>query len=274
MINVIIWDNDKDFVNQVKKILDYSVEHDKISSKIKLATTDIEKIVQYTERTKDAIRDINLYILESELKGKERKKSTGMDIARQIRKLDPLSYIVFASSTEKSLLESYDYLIKASAFFIKPVGSKELRTLIQEIISEHELMIERLYNVSYGSIALTSSYKTIVLNLTDIIAIEYKKPKVIIHTISGTCDIYSTMKNIYEKLKNVDGKGTIVRVHNAFIINTLNLESIDFSNATISMRGNLKVPISRARKRELKELYANDKLENKFTKKVLAIDKK
>ena len=259
MINIIIWDNDKVFVEQVKKILEYYVERDKISAKIKLATIDTSKIIQYTEKTKDAIRDINLYILESELKGKDSKSSMGVELARKIRKLDPLSYIIFASNTDKFFSNSYDYSIKASAFFIKPIGSKEFKNLIDNITDEYRTMIERLYNVSYGTIALTSSYRTVILNLTDIIALEYKKPKVIIYTISGKCEIYSTMKEIYERLKNVDGKGMIIRVHNAFIINMINVESVDFPNSIINMRGSIKIPIARARKKELRMVYNDEK---------------
>lgn len=273
MINIVIWDNDKNFVMQVKKIVDYYKEHEQVLAKIKLATTDVAKIIQYTEKTKDSIRDINLYILETQLNGKERKNSNGIDIARKIRKLDPLSYIIFASNSAKDIFESYDYLIKASAFFIKPMGNKEFRTLLQEILIEHEIMVKRLYKVSYGSIALTSGYKTFMLNISDIIALEYKKPKVIVYTTSSRCEIYSTMKDMFEKLKNVDGYGTIVRVHNGFIINTLNLESIDFSTSTINMKGNIKVPISRSRKNEVKELYNKEINNNKINRNEMDYEK-
>lgn len=247
MIKTIIFTKEEKFVEEIKVTAANVVKqlnfHDEV--KIKQSTDDSKKIIWNLDNNINN-KDINLYIVDL-----DNNKKEGLELARNVRKKDSLGYIVFVSSINFEARELLAKGIKPSGFFMKPIGTFEFVDLLNEIIFDKAQVIKAKNNYTEGHIIVKSDYKNKVVFLTDIIAIEYAKPKSIIETIYGTIRTNSSLTDLFSDLEDEDKFGTIVRTHNSFIVNLTNVEVMDYRNLQITMKKGITIPISRSRKKEV-----------------------
>ena len=177
------------------------------------------------------------------------KYGNGFEIAKRIRNNDKLSEIILIGDYKRQdYIESFLISsIKAIAFI-----DKNKLNILEEKIDE----VIRNYNLNKLLIIKTISSLNII-KIMDILYIETKNRKTIIHTINS---IITTSKSLsyFEKKLNMECD-YFIKTHRASIVNYLNVIEFNFKNKTITFYNNKK---SSLLSKSYKDLI-NEKLKNK-----------
>ena len=158
------------------------------------------------------------------------KYGNGFEIAKRTRNNDKLSEIILIGDyNRQDYIESFLISsIKAIAFI-----DKNKLNILEEKIDE----VIRNYNLNKLLIIKTISSLNII-KIMDILYIETKNRKTIIHTINS---IITTSKNLsyFEKKLNLECD-YFIKTHRASIVNYLNVIEFNFKNKTITFYNNKK----------------------------------
>lgn len=235
MINFIICDDNK-YVREV---------NEKVISKIAMPfdfNYNIYKFDKYTIKLKNLINtpsDINIYILDLELPNK-----SGINIAKEIRKVDWDSIIIILTSHEELELT----LLKQ-------------KLLILDFISKFDNYEERLTDTINMIINKINNKKIITFKCNkeihhvklDNIIYVYRNSAIEKTIIVTNEDEYPVRESLSEIVKKLDVR--FVRTHRACYVNKEKIESIDFKNSIIYFINDTSIDyLSRNYKKELREL--------------------
>ncbi|MGL5330709.1 MAG: LytR/AlgR family response regulator transcription factor, partial [Peptostreptococcaceae bacterium] len=136
----------------------------------------------------------------------------GIETARQIKKIDELSQIVFLTISKAYALDGYD--VKVFNYIIK--DSDKLEAKIYEAI-------DYCYSKINDYIIINNKSSVEKVEICKIVYIESNKRKVIINTISSKYEIYEKLDNIYEKVENFG----FIKTHRSYIINMNFIKKIE-----------------------------------------------
>lgn len=252
MIKITLFSKDEILNDNIRKIILNSLKADKVDEdiEIQLSTGDKKKILWNLENQILVKGAINLYMIDVD--GANKKE--GIELAREIRKIDSLAYIVFVSGTSCEASDLMNHNIKPTHFFFKPIGTYEFIDLINEILYDSMQITKVRTKYMSGNIVVNSDYKTKSIMLSDIIDIEYSRPKSRIETVYGQVDVNMSIRKLFDQITEADNLGTFVRTHQSFIVNISNIESLDYKNLEMTMKKGRKIPIARTRKKEIQDV--------------------
>lgn len=249
MFRFFLCDDDLKCVQNLCYNLEKIIEKDKLSGKIILAT---HKPYRLLERVENEARynslDCNIYLLDVDLES----AMTGLELARRIRLLDPVGYIVFVTGHVEYGMTVYRHFIKAFDYMIKPINYDEFERVVRHIIDDYNSVINKIKEYLSTPVLLKCGYNSYSLKPDDILAIERTYRKTLIYTNEST---YSTSYPIKKYEEEFCDNKTLIKAHRSYIINKNAIEKVDFENMEIILKNGLRVPISRARKKEIKQVF-------------------
>lgn len=249
-MRIIIYEKDESLVEFISRVSKSYVTDLGNHIYITLSTLDSTKIVREAMRFKINNCEPTIYLLGTSVK----RFNDGIEMAKAIREIDPLGYIVFVSDSVESR-KFIDYKIKAYDYFLKPLGMTEFVKLLNKVDDDFRYMTNSLMRTMTKNIVVSSGYKDIVLPLNDIIAFEHRKPRTVIYTKQGDTKGYYTLKEIEEKIDKVMpyDESTFIKTHKSYIVNMQHIESVNVKDLVIKTINGRIYPISRLRKKEVKE---------------------
>lgn len=167
----------------------------------------------------------------------EMKFMDGMSAAEEIRKIDTEVVIIFITNMAQYAIRGYavdalDYVLKPVSYF---AFSQRLNRALGRMKKRESKMI--MVNIKGG---------TVRLNLANIYYIESQGHTLILHTILGDYETTGTMKEMEEKLEDLD----FCRGNKGYLINLKHVDGIQDGCAQVN--GELLV-LSRARKKDFME---------------------
>ena len=239
MINFILV-NDSSFL--------LSLVEEKIT-KVLFTTTLNYKIYKFSDYNEAFFKIVftnlenKVYILNTKT-----KSGNGIDIARRIRNIDKLTEFIFLDlSYDPEYITSFlTSSVKAMAFI-----NKNNLNILDEKLKE---IIANYYANKVIKINTISSYN--VIKLGDILYIEIKNRKTIIHTINSIIKTSKSLKYFETKLKKECD--FFIKSHRASLVNVLNVLSFDFKNKKITFCNNKKCNLlSKSYKNEIKNKINN-----------------
>ena len=165
----------------------------------------------------------------------------GMDTAREIRKTDKTTQIIFLTSSPEFALESYE--VKAQGYLLKPVTYKRIKDTLDDCAQmfreEPEYLITK---TSFG-------YQKLYLH--DIEYAEAQNKKVLFHLRSGkTVESPEPFHSFEHRFSVGDG---FFKCHRSYLVYLQNVDH--FSTSEITMKSGQIVPISRNYSKAFKEAY-------------------
>ncbi len=235
MINFIICDDNK-YVREV---------NEKIISKVTMPhdfNYNIYKFDKYSVKLKNLINkasDINIYILDLELPGK-----SGIDIAKEIRKVDWDSIIIILTSHEELELT----LLKQKLLildFISKFDDYEKR-----LINTISMVIDKIKNKKIISFKCNKEINHVKLDNIIYVYRDNSIEKTTIVTAENEYPVRETLTKIINKLDK-----RFVQTHRACFVNKEKIESVDFKNNIIYFVNDTSIDyLSRNFKKKLREL--------------------
>lgn len=167
----------------------------------------------------------------------EMKFMDGMSAAEEIRKIDTEVVIIFITNMAQYAIRGYavdalDYVLKPVSYF---AFSQRLNRAISRMKKRETKMI--MVNIKGG---------TVRLNLANIFYIESQGHTLILHTILGDYETTGTMKEMEEKLCDMN----FCRGNKGYLINLQHVDSVEDGCAVVNGE---QLVISRPRKKEFME---------------------
>ena len=235
MINFIICDDNK-YVREI---------NERVISKIAMPydfNYNIYTFDRYSIKLKNLINtpsDINIYILDLELPNK-----SGIDIAKEIRKVDWDSIIIILTSHEELELT----LLKQKLLILDFISKFD--NYEERLMDTIKMVIRKIKNKKIISFRCNKEIHHVKL---DNIIYVYRDSALEKTTIVTTEDEYSVRETLTDIVKKLDKR--FMQTHRACFVNKEKIESVDFKNSIIYFVNDTSTDyLSRNFKKELREL--------------------
>lgn len=239
MINVVILDDEKEQVDELKKLcFEYFIDK-KIKCKIR-AFTNTDDLMENSNM------EIDLLLLDIEM-----PNHNGLRIAHKVRMTNKKCFICFVTNYSDYIFESYD--VHAFDYILKPVNKERLYVLLNEVIKYREVTNyfrdERLvFNTAEGEV---------IVNQNDILYFEYydkynysHNRVTLLHTVKKNYVLKEKIKDILQKVE----QNMFVSPHKSFIISMDHIKQI--SKNSIIMQNNVEIPLSQKKSAEVRKKFS------------------
>lgn len=158
----------------------------------------------------------------------ELDRMNGIELARQIRRIDKKVIIAFLSNSREYVFEGYE--VGAARYLMKPVTKQQLFPLLDLV--QASLEEEKSY------IIVGSAGEKMKLQLSDVAYVEALGHYIRIHMEGGSLEVKRNLNDIAKEF----GKDFIA-THRSYLVNINRIERITRTDCILS--GGEKVPISR-----------------------------
>ncbi|MEF9941509.1 MAG: LytTR family DNA-binding domain-containing protein [Lachnospiraceae bacterium] len=178
-------------------------------------------------------------------------KENGMEIAKNLRKRDYNSVIVFCTTTSSFALEGY--MVKAYDYIVKPYTYENIESVMEDI--------SELLNEKIPCIHIKDGRQWFKLKISDIFYVENHANYVYIHTKK---EMHTTRMTFTEMETLLSPYSCFVRCDRGVIVNMNNIYKLHHN--TILMGDGEQLPISRRNIAQVNEQYLHfifDEMEKK-----------
>lgn len=173
----------------------------------------------------------------------EMDKEDGISAAKRIRLYDKNVLIIYVTSHENHMKESFD--VRPFRFLVKPVNEEQMEKCFKDAYED----------INSGDFYFRYSYQRMnhKVLIRDILYFESNKRKIYIVTKDETLELYGKLNEIENSLKSC--KVSFLRVHQSFLVNYKHVrgQSYDF----VVMDNGMKISISEDRRKNISEQYCS-----------------
>lgn len=160
----------------------------------------------------------------------------GMEVAKVVRKSDPNAIIIFITNMAQYAVKGYE--VNAFDYVMKPIEYFSFSVKLKGAIAAVENTKEFIITIPWedGSRNLKTS---------DLLFVEVRDHWLYFHTKEGEYRIFGTLNEVEKQLK----EHHFVRSNNCYLINLKHV--IHLRAYTVTLQGDYKLKISRARRKEV-----------------------
>lgn len=159
-----------------------------------------------------------IFFLDMEIKGERQK---GLDVALEIRKLDPMAAIVFVTSYSELMPVAFQYQVSALDFIGKELSESDFANRIEKNLTY--VYHNQRSLLANNSFLFESSKSQIHILFSDLLYIEtsYIAHKLILYSKREVIEFYGQLKDIVEQ------DSRLYHCHRSFVVNPYNISRID-----------------------------------------------
>jgi len=241
MIPIYLCDDNHNILQTLTSIINNSIVIQDYDMDIICATTNpLELTQQINAKNQRAI-----YFLDVDLK---HEQYDGFTLAKQIRKVDTRGFIIFVTTHEELMFETFKYRLEAMSYLIKDDSSleKQIRHCLEDI---HNLIIAESKDTnSYYTVRVADH--TYQLPVNDILYFETSTNShhVAVHMTNRRLEFRGNLKAVEAELDS-----SFLRVHRSFLVNSQHVASVSNTENTVTLDNGTTCFLSRKGKRLLKE---------------------
>lgn len=231
MIKVAICDDDVATTGKIESML-YGIV------KGKFIQIDIE-VFWKGKHLEKAVKNnacFDIIFLDIEMEGED-----GITVAKRIRETDKNVLIVYVTSYESYMQESFS--VRPFRFLVKPVGEVQMAACFEAAFEE----------ISSADSYFRYNYQRLnrKILIRDIYYFESRRRKVYITAEKEVLEFYGKLNEIEKSLKA--SKGIFLRVHQSFLVNYKHIEGLAYD--FIVMDNGKRISISEDRRKRIGEQY-------------------
>lgn len=224
MLKIFVCEDDQQQQQKLVETIEQYLYMQDLDAAFEFATPDPQKMLDYVSKLEGQPA---LYFLDVELKA----EMNGIALGAAIREIDPNAKIVFITTHAELAYLTFLYKVEAMDYLAKD-DKVHLHNRITECI---DVAIERHLNGNKSSndfIVIKSGGTQIRLELAEIQFIESSTTphRLIIHLDNRQIEFYGKIKEIAELNPN------FYRCHQSFVVNVLNIETINPKQREIQMK--------------------------------------
>lgn len=235
MLRIALCDDDVNFAGKFEDILDEIKKREHINLDIEVYLDGRELVVDICEKG----RKYDLIFLDIEMRGMD-----GLTAAKEIRKIDELTMLIYVTNHESYALEAYD--VQPYQFLVKPISF--------EIV--HQYFMKAYDKLTKGPYYFFCQFggNTYNLRINEIMYFKSKKRVIWIYMVDGDVyKFYGKMNVLEEQLKQE--KADFWRIHQSHLVNVRYIRSITYDQ--IILKNGKSLSISEDRRKKIAEKYCN-----------------
>lgn len=160
---------------------------------------------------------IDILFLDIQMSGKN-----GMETARELRKKNKKTIIIFVTATEEYVFQAFD--VGAFHYIVKPIEDKKFTEVLYNAVDELKVLDTYTLAQEERYMMINNGGVHIKVTIDDIVYAEVFNRKVVIHKLNETIEYYGKMSD----LEAVAGEN-FFRPHRAYLINFKYVEKYDAS---------------------------------------------
>lgn len=214
-MNIVICEDDTQYCNYIKSVLEEHITLNQFNSKIVLATNKADDVQNYIYNNSE----ITIYYLDIKLCNNE----SGLDIAAEIRKKDHMSPIIFITNYGEMLPLTYEYKLEALDYIVK----SDIETVKVKICDSLDFIEHRQKKGYSKCLNIQNKKKNFSIPFDSICYIESVKSshKLILYYEHGMITFYASLKDVEKMLDE-----RFLRCHKSIIINKDKIMNVDKKN--------------------------------------------
>lgn len=186
-----------------------------------------------------------VYILDVDLKS---NLYDGFSLAKQIREHDTRGFIIFVTTHEELLLETFKYRLEAMNYLIKEdvLLENQLGRCLDDI--HHLISQENCHQDSYYTVRIADMAYQIPIHEILYFETAYNSHCVVLYTLHRRLEFRGNLNAIEKEMDS-----SFLRIHRSFLIHMGYITVINNADNTLLLNHCITCPISRKGKRLLKE---------------------
>lgn len=223
MINIVLCDDNKSYLSNLKEIVMECLRDQNINGKVDTYLSGTELL--------DSGCLYDVYILDIEM-----PMISGIEVGKRIKRRQPSAIIIFLTVTKQYALEGYE--AEPLRYLLKENSKEKQKCQVKHIL---QLAIQRLKKEE-KSIILEKNRALHNLKISQIVFAEVYGHSCIIHMEDGMrLEAYCSLKELEQKL----GDDRFIRCHKSYLVNIQFIKNIKKNH--ITMEDGQEVYLSRSR---------------------------
>lgn len=239
-MKVILCEDNKQLLQKLTTYIQNYAMIEENSIEVVLQCSNPMELLSYIQSNK-----ADCYFLDIDL-GSE---INGMDLAKQIRQVDPIASIIFVTTHSEMLHLTFAYRVEALDFIIKDDFSELKPNVINALKTAYD-KYEKIGNhvsTRYYQIKIGEFVKNIDLQHLLYFKAADTAHKINLYTLHGQFEFYQSLNEI----ENSDD--SFFRCHKSYIINLKNIKEVNLKTKNILMKNGVQCPLSFRKIKVLKE---------------------
>lgn len=246
MIPLYICDDEINFLNNLEKIIKNIILIYDLDMEIVLSCEDPSEIIKHKKnQTKRSI-----YFLDVDLKN---DMYNGFSLGKELRSLDPRGFIVYVTTHDELMVETFRYRLEAMGYLIKD-NPDNLEEQIVECLLEINKMVtnEKQDMKSYYSIKSGDVYYQVPIE--EILFLETSGPhRISLYTMNDMYEFRGDLVKIEKEFKE-----SFVRIHQSYLVNLKYIKEVNYKKNTVILKNNSQCFLSKKGKKLLKEVLSKE----------------
>ena len=161
-------------------------------------------------------KPVDILFLDIQMSGKN-----GMETARELRKKDKKTIIIFVTAIEDYVFQAFD--VGAFHYIVKPIDDEKFLSVLCRAVEEYKVSMQK-QDQEQKYMMINNGGIHIKVNIDDIVYAEVFNRKVVIHKLDENIEYYGKMS----ELEALAGD-SFFRPHRAYLINFKYVEKYDAS---------------------------------------------
>ncbi len=245
MLPIIICDDQKEYRNYLKKLIEGYILIEELDMKVALSVDRPDAVLQYIAQAVPPY----LYFLDIDLKG---NTCSGIHLAQEIRKFDPRGFIVFITAHGEFSYMTFQYRVEAMDYILKDQPDAVPDRIRQCLFHARDLF-SSANNDLHKVISLPEGEKVLLIRQDDVLCLHASH---IAHKIEIiTCEgIYEQAASLKDMMLLLDDK--FFCCHKSWIINTAHIRQLDKKRRVAILENSTECPVSFRKMGPLLELLS------------------
>ena len=223
MIKFAIVDDEQLCIEKTVKYIKRFYQEDETAYRINVYRDGMDFLDDYHANFDIVLMDIEMNYLD------------GMKTAEKLRQIDSDVILIFMTKMAQYAARGYD--VDAIGYMVKPVDYFSFQLKLKKALS----ILEQKKTVSF---VISDKYQKKIISSKVIFYIEVEKHKVLLYTGSGEYESWGSLKEYYEKLKEVN----FVQTSRYYLVNLEYVTAVSANTITVN---NVEIPLSRSHKKNV-----------------------
>lgn len=232
MLNFVICDDNLNILDRLEKMLDTIFCKNDFEAQVAFSSDNTEEVLNYISSNKVdvAMLDINL-----------KSNKTGIELAKEIRKINKNIYIIFTTGHLEYAMIAYK--VKTFDYIAKPINYDRLEETIIRLFEDVTSIPKRYLKIDN---------KNTLVDESEVQYIKRDGMKLVFHTNSRDYDTYSSFNKFQDKLPE-----NYIRCHKSYIANINQIKDVEPVSGTITFKSGDTCDIGPKYKSDLMEVLNN-----------------
>jgi len=222
VLNIVVCDDSKQENEFITNFIKDHVSMENYDMKVIFGATMPNEVLSYILNKRNA--NPTMYFLDIDLKA----NLTGIQLARQIRELDPLSAIVFITMHAELMSLTFEYMVEAMGYIVK--GNDEI---VKNKIAQYLYRANEKFNLAFEAkekFTVKTDGKLITEEYDEILFFRIaakRNKKVIMHCKKRTVEFSGTLIEVEKQ------NSKLFKCDRSTVVNTSNIATVDSLNKII-----------------------------------------